>query len=277
MMLDTAAEATTHIVTNREDPYLSKVANRFADGDAHQNPDISYFGATAELVARSPHGLFNATDYRDAGAPPADHHALAELIDTDRAGAKIRVGDDVVDVILPAKGLHYGIDAAAAIATTAVILGDRFDSSAAVKAFAAMKPAYGRGELLDFGTEQVEFVMFKNAASLQLNLDAIPEPPEQVLLAIDEGTPDISWIYDIDFSALDHVDVITGAKAWQIALRLEHEGMRIGAVEPDLRKAIDLMRALPKPTTGLKTWIVNYEIMMLARKQIGFLELENQR
>jgi hypothetical protein len=277
MMLDTAAEATTHIVTNREDPYLSKIANRFADGDAHQNPDISYFGATAELVARSPHGLFNATDYRDAGAPPADHHALAELIDTDRAGAKIRVGDDIIDVILPAKGLHYGIDAAAAIATTAVILGDRFDSAAAVKAFAAMKPAYGRGELLDFGTEQVEFVMFKNAASLQLNLDAIPEPPEQVLLAIDEGTPDISWIYDIDFSALDHVDVITGAKAWQIALRLEHEGMRIGAVEPDLRKAIDLMRALPKPTTGLKTWIVNYEIMMLARKQIGFLELENQR
>jgi UDP-N-acetylmuramyl tripeptide synthase len=277
MMLDTAAEAKVHIVTNREDPYLSKIANRFDDGDAHRAPDISYFGATAELVARSPHGLFNATDYRDAGAPPAMHHALAELIDTDRAGAKIRVGEDVIDVTLPAKGLHYGIDAAAALATTAIILADRFDSRAAVKAFAAMKPAYGRGELLDFGSEQVEFVMFKNAASLQLNLDAIPEPPEQVLLAIDEGTPDISWIYDIDFSALDHVDVITGAKAWQIALRLEHEGVRIGAVEPELRKAIELMRALPKPTAGLKTWIVNYEIMMLARKQIGFLELENQR
>jgi hypothetical protein len=119
--------------------------------------------------------------------------------------------------------------------------------------------------------------MFKNAASLQLNLDAIPEPPEQVLLAIDEGTPDISWVYDIDFSAVDHIDVITGAKAWQLATRLEHEGMRIGAVEPDLRKAIDLMRALPAPASGMKTWIVNYEIMMLARKQIGFLELENQR
>jgi len=37
------------------------------------------------------------------------------------------------------------------------------------------------------------------------------------------------------------------------------------------------MRALPRPSSGLKTWIVNYEIMMLARKQIGFLTLENQR
>jgi UDP-N-acetylmuramyl tripeptide synthase len=277
MMLDTAARAKLHIVTNREDPYLSKIANRYEAGDATTGPDISYFGASDELIAKSPHGLFNATDYRDAGAAPTHHAALAELVDTDRTGATVKVGDESITVTLPAKGLHYGIDAAAAIATAAIILGDDFAPAAAVAAFAAMKPAYGRGELLDFGDEKVEFVMFKNAASLQLNLDAIPEPPEQVLLAIDEGTPDISWIYDIDFSAIDHVDVITGAKAWQLAARLEHEGMRIGAVEPDLRKAIDLMRALPKPTTGMKTWIVNYEIMMLARKQIGFLELENQR
>lgn len=277
MMLDTAQRAKLHIVTNREDPYLSKVAGRYAEGDAAQNPDITYFGATDELIAKSPHGLFNAADYRDKNAAEVHHEALAELIDTDRTGAKVVVAGEVIDVVLPAKGLHYGIDAAAAMATAAIILGDQFSPSAAVDAFAAMKPAYGRGELLDFGNEKVEFVMFKNAASLQLNLDAIPEPPEQVLLAIDEGTPDISWIYDIDFSAIDHVDVITGAKAWQLATRLEHEGMRVGAVEPDLRKAIDLMRALPRPSRGMKTWIVNYEIMMLARKQIGFLELENQR
>ena len=277
MMLDTAARARLHIVTNREDPYLSKIANRYEAGDAAAGPDISYFGASDDLIAKSPHGLFNAMDYRDASAPQAHHAALAELVDTNRAGATVKVGDDLIAVTLPAKGLHYGIDAAAAIATAAIILGEQFSAEATVAAFAAMKPAYGRGELLDFGDEQVEFVMFKNAASLQLNLDAIPEPPEQVLLAIDEGTPDISWVYDIDFSAIDHVDVITGAKAWQLAVRLEHEGMRIGAVETDLRKAIELMRALPKPVTGLKTWIVNYEIMMLARKQIGFLELENQR
>ncbi|MEO7123663.1 MAG: MurT ligase domain-containing protein [Lacisediminihabitans sp.] len=277
MMLDTAARAKSHIVTNREDPYLSKVANRYEAGDSAQEPDISYFGASDEVIAGSPHGLFNAADYRGGAAPEVHHAALAELVGTDRTGATVVVAGETIDIVLPAKGLHYGIDAAAALATAAVILGEKFSPEAGVAAFAGMKPAYGRGELLDFGNEQVEFVMFKNAASLQLNLDAIPEPPEQVLLAIDEGTPDISWIYDIDFSAIDHVDVITGAKAWQLATRLEHEGVPIGAVEPDLRKAIELMRQLPKPTAGLKTWIVNYEIMMLARKQIGFLELENQR
>src|SRR5690606_14187500 len=134
------------------------------------------------------------------------------------------VRGEKVDLVLPAKGLHFALDAAAALATAAVVLGDSFNGANSAAAFAAMKPAYGRGELLTFGNEEVEFVMFKNAASLQLNLDAIPEPPEQVLLSIDEGTPDISWIYDVSFAALDHVDVITGDKAWQIATRLEHEG-----------------------------------------------------
>ena len=277
MMLDTAQQAKLHIVTNREDPYLSKISLRYPDGDSTSGPDITYFGAAEALIEKSPHGLFNARDYRDASLTADAHLARAELINTDGSGARVCVDGAVIDLVLPAKGLHYGIDAAAALATATVILGERFDGVAAAVAFAAMKPAYGRGELLDFGDEQVEFVMFKNAASLQLNLDALEQPPEQVLLAIDEGTPDISWIYDIDFAALDHVDVITGAKAWQLALRLQHEGIAIGTVEPDLKKAIDLMRALPKPTCGMKTWIVNYEIMMLARKQIGFLELENQR
>jgi UDP-N-acetylmuramyl tripeptide synthase len=276
MMLDTSARAIDHIVTNREDPYLSKIARRFADGDATVSPDITYFGASDAVIAGSPHGLFNATDYRD-DSHAGDHHALGELRGLDGASASIAVGDAMLDITLPAKGLHYAIDAAAALATAATILGDGFSAEAGVRAFAQMKPAYGRGELLAFGDEHVEFVMFKNAASLQLNLDALPDAPEQVLFAIDEGTPDISWIYDIDFSSIDHVDVITGAKAWQIALRLEHEGIPIGKVEPDLRKAIELMRALPKPSRGVKTWIVNYEQMMLARKHIGFADLENQR
>lgn len=276
MMLDTLQRAADHIVSNRDDPYLSKIDLRYGD-PMPTTPDITYFGVSAEVIARSPHGLVNADDFRDESLITAPRGALAEVIATSSTGATVNVAGDSVDVVLPAKGLHYAIDAAAAMATAAVILGTRFSGASSVTAFARMKPAYGRGELLQFGAEQVEFVMFKNAASLQLNLDAIPVPPEQVLLAIDEGTPDISWIYDIDFSALDHVDVITGAKAWQIALCLAHQGVPIGRVEPDLKLAIEIMRALPQPSAGMKTWIVNYEQMMLARKHIGAGVLENQR
>ncbi|MBC7518709.1 MAG: DUF1727 domain-containing protein [Microbacteriaceae bacterium] len=277
MMLDTLAVAQTHIVSNRDDPYLSKIDTRFAEKAAVDRPDISYFGVSEQVIAASAHGLVNAHDYRDEAVQTAPRFALAEVTATSKTGATVLVDGELVEVVLPSKGLHYAIDAAAAMAAARVILAERFDTSAAARAFAAMKPAYGRGELLQFGAEQVEFVMFKNAASLQLNLDAITDVPEQVMLAIDEGTPDISWIYDVDFSAIDHVDVITGAKAWQIALCLAHQGIPIGRVEPDLKIAIEFMRGLEKPSTGLKTWIVNYEQMMLARKLIGFGEMENQR
>jgi UDP-N-acetylmuramyl pentapeptide synthase len=277
MMLDTLERASAHIVSNRDDPYLSKIDLRMADAAAPATADITYFGVSADLVAASPHGLANAPDFRGEALDRSARDALAEVVATDRRGAVVDVRGERIEIALPAKGLHYAADAAAALATAAVVLGAAFSGSSATRAFSAMKPAYGRGELLRFGDEQVEFVMFKNAPSLQLNLDALPEPPEQVLLAIDEGTPDISWIYDIDFAALDHVDVVTGAKAWQIALCLAHQGIRIGAVEPDLEAAIALMRGLPRPSTGTKTWVVNYEQMMLARKLIGFQDMENQR
>ncbi|MBF4634208.1 DUF1727 domain-containing protein [Agreia pratensis] len=272
MMLDTAAVATQHVISNRDDAYLSKIGEILSKKGAVV-PDVTYFGAAPKLVADSAHGLFNAANHREeASTAPID--ALAELESWDSTGARIRVGGALADIALPAKGLHYGIDAAAALATAAQVLGTEFDLAKASAAFSSMTPAYGRGELLDFGNEKVEFVMFKNAASLQLNLDALPAAPEQVMVAIDEGTPDVSWLYDIDFAQLDHVDVLTGAKAWQFALRLEHEGIPVGTIEPDLKKAIELMRALPAPATGHKTWVVNYEQMMLARKIIGYGDME---
>jgi len=272
MMIDTGVLAATNVVTNREDPYLSKVGRKIA-GD---RPSVSYFGASPDVVARSAHGLVNAEDFRD---PDAVGHvdAASEVVGWSGTTATIALGEETLDVALPARGLHYAVDAAAALQTARLVLESQFSADRAVEAFRVMRPAYGRGELLQFGSEQVEITMFKNGASLQLNLDAFDSPPEQVLLAIDEGTPDISWIYDVDFSALDHVDVISGAKGWQVALRLEHAGIPVHHIEPDLKKGIEIMRRLPAPTNGRKAWIVNYEQMMYARKLVGQGDMEIAR
>lgn len=269
MMTDTAATASAHVVTNRDDEYLG----RFESASL----DVTRFGASSALVAAAPHGLQNATDFATgAGADRVALDADAEVTSLTPVGATIALGSFEITVRLPAKGLHYAVDAAAALQTARVALGDEFDETKATSAFASMKPAYGRGERLKIGGDEAEFVMFKNAASLQLNLDALQAAPEQVLLAIDEGTPDISWIYDVDFSSLDHVDVVSGAKAWQIALRLEHAGIPITTVEPDIEKAIELMKGLPSPVHKTKNFIVNYEQMMIARKMLGYPDLEKR-
>jgi UDP-N-acetylmuramyl tripeptide synthase len=265
MMTDTAALATTAVVTNRDDQHL-------APYEARPGQTVTRFGAAPDVVQASPNGLQNAADFsREAdGGRPADSEVLSLAGDR----ATISVGGTPVEVRLPARGLHYAVDAAAALQTASVVLGRPVDPAAVSRAFESMKPAYGRGERMSLGADEAEFIMFKNAASLQLNLDALPQDVEQVMLAIDEGTPDISWIYDIDFSHLDHVDVLAGAKAWQLALRLEHDGIPVHVIEEDISKAIRLMRRLPSPGDHTKHFVTNYEQMMLARRILGHPDLE---
>ncbi len=68
--------------------------------------------------------------------------------------------------------------------------------------------------------------------------------------------------------------MLTGTKAWQLATRFAYSEIPVHAIVPDLAPALKQFLALPKPTRGVKTMIVNYEQMMLVRKQLGFLELE---
>lgn len=265
MMTDTAALSTRAVVTNRDDQHLGSY-------EALDGQTVTRFGASVEVVAASPNGLQNAADFTRQHGGALD--AQTEVVALTATGATLSSGGREIDVRLPAKGLHYAVDAAAAVQTASVVLGRPVDPSAVQRAFSSMKPAYGRGERMPLGGDEAEFIMFKNAASLQLNLDALPQDAEQVLLAIDEGTPDISWIYDIDFSHLDHVDVLAGAKAWQLALRLEHEGIPVHVIEEDISAAIRRMRALPAAADGTKHFITNYEQMMLARRILGHPDLE---
>ncbi|MFB8385829.1 MurT ligase domain-containing protein [Microbacterium sp. NPDC055910] len=275
MMLDAATRASVRVVVNGDDPYLSKV-----DESSLRAP-ASFFGASAEVVAASAHGLVNAIDTRSGVAGTHQRVYESEVVSIAGRDVELDLAGERIRITLPARGLHYAVDAAAAASVALHVLGDRFHADAASAGFARMAPAYGRGELVplrrDPAGEQVEFVMFKNGPSLQLNVDALDGAPERVLMAIDEGTPDISWLYDVDLSAFDHVDVVTGEKAHQIATRLAYAGIPIGVVEPDMEKAVQLMRAFPETATRRQVWFVNYELMMSGRRVLGYGDQEVAR
>lgn len=275
MMLEASKRATGHVIVNRDDPYLSKIDTSAMRGE------VSFFGVSPELVAASAHGLANAADTRSGNAGILDHDAFAEVVSARGRDVVVRVDGVDAEITLPARGLHYAADAAAAMTVASRVLGSDFTVESAAKGFAQMAPAYGRGEVIplrrDPAGEQVEFVMFKNAPSLQMNLDALEGAPERALIAIDEGTPDVSWLYDVDFDVVKRIDVVTGEKAYQLALSLEHAGVEIGVVEPDMEKAVALMRALEPAASGRQTWFVNYELMMIGRRLLGHGDQEIAR
>ncbi|WP_440710416.1 MurT ligase domain-containing protein [Herbiconiux sp. YIM B11900] len=283
-----AAASTEGLILNREDNFLVDLDTRIPGKPGRA---VSFFGGVPSLVDGASHGVASADRFGDVGAEPGSRPAAVEVIALDGARATLSIesatlpggssAEDApagarteIQVKLPARGMHYALDAAGAAAAARSVLGDRFRPELVSQALDSLETVYGRGELLEVDGEQIEIIMMKNPASLQLNLDSLESPPEQVFLAVDEGTPDPAWIYDIDFSALDHVDGITGSKAWQFAVRFGYLGIPVGSVELDVRKALKEFLARPKPSTGHKVMILNYEQMMLIRKILGFKELE---
>lgn len=260
--------ATRRVIVNGADPNTAELGRL-----ARPDQEVVVVGVSAAALAASPRGVAaapRATAAPGAALPPA----AVEVLSVDGARAELAVGGERASLALPARGLHYAVDAAAAVATARSLLGDRFDTTAATRAISELAPVYGRGEVIDARGQQVELVMMKNPPSLQLNLDALGRVPQRVMVAVDEGTPDPSWIYDTDLSTLDHVDVVTGTKAWQWATRLAYEGIPVGAVIEDFDDAVDAFLALPAPDDGPKVAVINYELMMALRLRMGYLDLE---
>lgn len=268
MLATLVAKTKTNVILNADDDSLREVGMRHANSTR-----VSWFGVEPRLLSQAPHGLANVIQQDETKqlARPTVH---TEVDSNEGRVAQIRIGSVLSEVMLPARGLHYAVDAAGALAAAQVVLEERFSITDAQAGLASMDTVYGRGEVISVNGEDIEIIMMKNPPSLQMNLDALTERPEQLLVAVDEGTPDPSWIYGIDLANLGDADIITGTKAWQIATRFAYEGRTVRHVEPDPDKAVAWFLSLPKPHKGVKVMLVNYELMMSIRKRLGFLELE---
>ena len=270
-MLETfASVADRYLVVTGDDHNLVALAARLA-GRAEQ----STFAVAPALLQGGPAWLARGDNPALAQAVGRVDDAAVVVESSTGRDATLSVHGKRIDVSLPARGLHYAVDAAAATAMAAALLGDELVLADVASGLATMDAVYGRGEVLQHKGEDLELITMKNPPSLQVNLDYL-DRPEQVLVAVDEGTPDPSWIYGSDLSKLDHVDVVTGSKAWQFATRFGYDELPVGLVEPTLKPALAHFLALPKPSRGVKTLIVNYEQMMLIRKELGYMELEGK-
>jgi hypothetical protein len=110
---------------------------------------------------------------------------------------------------------------------------------------------------------------------MRATLVAMEEPETAVWIAMDEGTPDPSWIYDIDLSRIGSVKLISGSRAWHWATRLSYFEIAPEIVEPDSKQALIQYVSFLKTNGNRGTLLTNYEQMMAIRKLMGFLNLES--
>jgi len=260
MLARIAARAHEAVVVNADDAYLERLA-------AKVRPDVAVhrFGVSQSVLDAAPRGL-GYTETSPGRLSPGDGVVVESV---QARGALINDGGASVPVELPARGVHYAVDAAGAYATARTVLGDRFSPSTAATALSSIPAVFGRGERLTVRGQEVEFVLVQNPASYQLNVDSIEPGTDQILFAIGSDVRDPSYFWPTDASKLGRVAIVSGSKASEAALMLAYDGVEIDRVEPDLGRALDDFLAAPAPAIGVKTIVFSADAMRRTRAHLG--------
>ena len=287
-LLQRIADATTDgVVINREDPLLERVGETVeaTSGERGPAPRVSRFGLTHDLRVLFP----NDDDFHLGGAlteapPPAQLPAadvvLAEVGDHE---AVFEIDGQAHRTALQLEGLYNSFNAAAALATVRMVLaagpqGDgprpapEPDAAALIQALAEVRPAFGRGEQLELDGHRLELVLVKNPAGFRLGLASYDPTGVDIMIAINDQHADgrdMSWLWDVDFASLaaEGVHTVSGTRAWDMALRLEHDDVAAARVIEDLDAALHEFRG----ETGSRPRRIycTYTAMLSLRKSLS--------
>ncbi|WP_104164570.1 Mur ligase family protein [Arthrobacter sp. SX1312] len=264
-LLERIALATTEtVVLNREDPRVAGLASSITAAD------VVYFGLDASLRSTFPNDdeLRGAAGTAPAAALPAD--VVLASVDGNAAGFEVEGTTTHTDLRL--RGVYNIFNAAAALAAARAVLGGRADGDRLFSSLAAVEPAFGRGESLVVDGQALELVLVKNPSGFRLGLKSFDPAGCATMIAINDNYADgrdMSWLWDVDFDSLGlgGVDVVSGVRAYDMALRLKYDDVRVGAVEPDTTEAL---RQFIRGSAGRpKRIFCTYTAMLAVRRELS--------
>jgi UDP-N-acetylmuramyl tripeptide synthase len=264
-----AEQATTGVVLNLDDSFISRIRDQVAEG-----VQVRYFGVDASIADRLPE--LQEQDVRfddDFTAPTAGpDDGLLRPVD-ERSFEVVFPGGELVGPLqLQQRGLAAMINATAATTASRLLLGTDFRAADAERALRAVTPPFGRGEVIDAGGQQLELVLVKNPAGFTVALGTYGATPVPTMIAINDNYADgrdVSWLYDVSFESLrgEGVELTSGVRAYDMALRLEYDDVAVGAIEPDLDRALDTFLRLHPGEP--KRIFCTYTAMMALRRTLA--------
>ncbi|MBI0141731.1 DUF1727 domain-containing protein [Bifidobacterium sp. W8106] len=250
-LLGQVAQATTGtVVLNREDPRIARLA-----AQTPARTGVAYFGLSDDLLSYFPtdddmHASDRGADGAGAAStsrPIRPGHRLPAEVTLERVmdhRAAFRLDGRLLETDLRLEGVYNLYNAAAALALVRVVLEDREpDNAALMDALSKVTPAFGRGEVITYQGAPVELVLVKNPMGFRLALSSFDPAGQDTMIAIrDEYADgrDMSWLWDVDFTSLRDTGVamVSGTRAYDMALRLAYDQVPAEAIETDLDRAL---------------------------------------
>lgn len=238
-----AKSATKSVVLNHDDPRVARIADSL-DKDVA----VRYFGADPSL-----HHLFVNDDDFHATKSGAEATASTAWQPQD-TGVKLQgfAGQQAsylqhgqtYAVDMQVEGVYNFLNAAGAACLALSVIPEA-QPAAIFTHLGSVKPAFGRGESFTMADgSTLHMILVKNPAGFRLALSTIdPEAEQSIMIAINDQYADgrdMSWLWDVDFGVFKPLGISTvgGIRAYDMALRLQYDEVTVGAVEPDLGKAL---------------------------------------
>ena len=231
-LLQKIAEATSDtVVLNRDDPRIFKISE-------HIQAKKSFFGTTSELLQLMP-----TDDTLKYGTATANQSVSADVLlkKINAQQATFQIDNKEIDVDLQLTGVYNLLNAAAAVALARQIAGPEITDTI-LSALENIKPAFGRGETIYLNGTPIELILVKNPSGFRLALLSFAKNNSATMIAVNDNYADgrdVSWFWDVDFSLLKNVTMISGARAYDMALRLQYDDISIGKIDTNISKALE--------------------------------------
>lgn len=188
--------------------------------------------------------------------------------------ASFVIDDTAYPASLKLSGIYNIFNAAAALATVRNVLGDKADTSKLIETLSTITPAFGRGEIIEVNGQPLELVLVKNPSGFRLGLSSFSPAGYATMIAINDNYADgrdMSWLWDVSFESLrqNGVEIVSGIRAYDMALRLDYDNVPVRTIIPDLKQSLkDFIAAHPDQP---KRIFCTYTAMLALRREINLV------
>ena len=242
------ANASTQTVLNGNDPSVASLGNR----------ESIYFGLSTELASSEAAPRYSIS--REHSVEDLDVAAIN--VDP----LKISIRGSEIELNMPDMGLHMALNflgaAAAASGLVTNLATDKLKQTAK-----SLQGVYGRDTLEEIHGVESRILLVQNHESFRLNLLRL-DAAEQIFMAIGTDVRDPSWLWGVDVSKINRVDVLSGHHAIPMKYRLQSCKVAIGETVEDFEEALKRFLGLEPPNAGERIFVVTADTFRRMKRSL---------
>ena len=242
-LLEKIAQKTTEkVITNREDTRLVQFTDKI------DKNKLDLFGLAPSLKDKFPNDDELYGDSTSSNLPVSvelssakKHKASFTFYDYDSKKSPTK---NTYSTSLKLEGIYNIFNATAALALVREILNNKISNEELVNSLGEIEPAFGRGETIMVNDTPLELVLVKNPAGFQLGLNSFSPKGYNTMIALNDAHADgrdLSWLWDVNFNLLKegNIEMLSGIRAYDMALRLSYDDIPFKHTETDLKTALE--------------------------------------